>query len=260
MITIPLKTKERLTVGIKKFQPILAKAKDRDINESDTVSIITDILSDVFGYDKYADITSEFSIKKTFCDLAIKFDGKPRLLIEAKAIGLDLKDDHVRQAVDYGSNQGVEWVILTNGIVWKIFKIRFAKPIEKDLIYEFNYLNLNNKRQIDLELLFYLCKESVLKNTKNSSLEDYCVQKEILSKFSIGQILLTESVLDSIRKTIKKMAPESKITNEEIKQVLSDDIIKRDVLEGEKAAEAKKKILKLNKPVKQVAKAEATTN
>jgi hypothetical protein len=54
------------------FQPVLAKARDKDINESDTVTIIVDVLSQVFGYDKYTEITSEVSIKHTFCDLAIK--------------------------------------------------------------------------------------------------------------------------------------------------------------------------------------------
>lgn len=252
MINIPIKTKERLITGIKKFQPILMKAKGRDINESDTVSIIVDILSDVFGYDKYAEITSEYLIKKTFCDLAIIINAKPRLLIEIKAIGLDLKDDYVRQAVNYGCNEGIDWVILTNGITWKVFKIKFAKPVEKELIYEFNFLTINSKKQIDLELLYYLSKEAISTSAKNTSLEEYCVQKEILNKFAIGQILLTDSILDSIRKIIKKLVPDSKVTNEEIKQVLQVEILKREILEDEKAIEAKKKIAKLNKSIKKI--------
>ena len=42
MVNIPVKAKERLTAGLKRFQPILQNAKDSDINESDTVTIITD--------------------------------------------------------------------------------------------------------------------------------------------------------------------------------------------------------------------------
>ena len=126
MVTIPAKVKDRLTAGIKRFQPIVKKAKDKDINESDTVTIISDILSEVFGYDKYTEITSEFAIKKTFCDLAIKIDGTPKLLIEAKAAGLDLKEQHIKQAVDYGSNAGIEWVVLTNSVIWRIYNISFG--------------------------------------------------------------------------------------------------------------------------------------
>jgi len=96
---IPAKVQERLVAGIKKYQPIITRAQDRDINESDTVTIITDIFESVFGYDKFTEITSEFAIKKTFCDLAIRLDGEIRLLVEAKAAGIELKEQHMQQAL-----------------------------------------------------------------------------------------------------------------------------------------------------------------
>ncbi|HUW04685.1 MAG TPA: hypothetical protein VMW01_00350 [Williamwhitmania sp.] len=71
MATIPPKVQTRLTSGLKKYQSIVSNARAKDINESDTVVIITDILSDLFGYDKYSEITSEQAVKKTFCDLAL---------------------------------------------------------------------------------------------------------------------------------------------------------------------------------------------
>jgi hypothetical protein len=60
------------------------------------------------------------SRKENICDLAIKIDNKIRFIIEVKAAGLDLKEDHIRQQCDYGSNSGVEWVILTNSNDWKV--------------------------------------------------------------------------------------------------------------------------------------------
>src|SRR5215472_9446229 len=108
MASIPAKAVERIREGLKRFQPILTSAKARDVNESDTVVIVGDMLQAVFGYDKYSEITSEHMIRGTFCDLAIKLDGKIAFLLEAKAIGIDLKDQHVKQAVDYAANQGVE--------------------------------------------------------------------------------------------------------------------------------------------------------
>ena len=104
------KAVDRIGAGIKRFQPILASAKTRDVNESDTVIIVTDLLQEVFGYDKFTEITSEHMIRGTFCDLAIKLDGTLAVLIEVKAIGLDLKEHYVKQAVDYAANQGCDWV------------------------------------------------------------------------------------------------------------------------------------------------------
>jgi len=110
MVSIPTKAADRIRDGLKRFQPIMAAAKARDVNESDTVVIVTDLLQYVFGYDKYSEITSEHMIRGTFCDLAVKIDGSLAFLLEVKAIGSDfLKDQHVKQAIDYAANQGVEW-------------------------------------------------------------------------------------------------------------------------------------------------------
>lgn len=67
----------------------------------------------------------------TFVDLAVELDGDLRFLIEVKAIGVPLKDNHhVKQAVDYGADKGVEWVVLTNGATWRVYKIILAQPID----------------------------------------------------------------------------------------------------------------------------------
>lgn len=244
MVAIPSKVQSRLVAGVKKFQPILNMARTKDINESDTVVIITDILTELFGFDKYSEITSEYAIKKTFCDLAIKVDGKLRFLIEAKAIGLDLKDDYIKQAIDYGANAGVDWVILTNGCIWRVYKISFTKPIDKELVYEIDLYKLSYKKQSDLDMLYCISKEGLGK----SVLEEYHLQKQALSRFFIGQIVLTDGVIDSIKKTLKKVSPDAKITNDEIKIVLLNEVLKREVLEGEKVDEAKRKIAKALKP------------
>jgi len=90
-------------------------------------------LSEVFGYDKYAELTSEHSIRGTFCDLAVKLDAKLAFLIEVKAIGLELKDGHVKQAIDDAANHRCEWVILTNGICWRLYHVLFRKPIARTI-------------------------------------------------------------------------------------------------------------------------------
>ena len=52
--------------------------------------IVTDMLAEVFGYDKYADVTAEYAIRGTYCDLATKLDGTVQALVEVKAIGLEV--------------------------------------------------------------------------------------------------------------------------------------------------------------------------
>ncbi len=246
MIALSTKIKDRLTKGVKKFKPILLKAKTADINESDTVTIIVDILCDVFGYDKYEQITSEFAIKKTFCDLAVKLDDKVKLLLECKAIGLDLKDDFVRQATNYAADAGIDWVVLTNGIQWQIFKVTFTKPVDKELVYSFDFCEIDPKKQSDLELLYYLSIEAFSNSSKNT-LDDLHSQKKILNKYIIGQVLITDACTDNLRKHLKKICPDIKVTNDELIQIISSEIFKREIVEGDSAADARKRVQKLEK-------------
>lgn len=244
-MAISAKLKERIAAGIKKFQPVLARAKAADVNESDTVTIIADMLADVFGYDKYAEITSEFAIKKTFCDLALKVDERVCLLIECKAIGMSLKDDYVKQATDYAANSGIDWVVLTNGVLWKVFKISFTKPIDKELVYEFDFLELSAKKPSDVDMIYYLCRESLGKSSKG--LEELHLQKQIVNKFVITQLLMTDPVADAVRKQIRKLAPEMKTSNDDIISIISNEILKREVVEGEQSVDAKKRVQKMIK-------------
>ncbi|HEX8517179.1 MAG TPA: restriction endonuclease subunit R [Bacteroidia bacterium] len=250
MATIPLKVQTRISDGLKRFQPIVESAKIRDVNESDTVVLLTGLLSEVLGYDKYTDITTELAIRGTFCDLALKIDGKLTILLEAKAIGIDLKEPHVKQAVDYAANKGIEWVILTNAVTWRVYKILFTKPIQNILVLEFDLLQIKNKSAQGIELLYNLTKEGVSKN----SLDDFFFQKQAKNKFMIGNILYSESVLNAVRKELKIIFPDIKVSNEEIHEVLTTGVVKREIIEGEESDEAKKKILKASKKKDRVVK------
>lgn len=253
-MAIPAKVQSRLSDNLKKFQPIVESAKARDVNESDTVVFLTGILSEVLGFDKYSEITTELAIKGSYCDLALKVGDKIEMLIEVKAVGIELKEQHVKQAVDYAANKGLDWVILTNGVNWKIFKILFTKPIQNILVADINFLNLKHKSVDDLEMLYLISREGVSKRL----LDDFYTQKQATNRFMIGNLLSVESVIVSIRKELKAIYPDIKVTNEEIITVLNKEVIKRELLEGDEAIEAQKKINKALKK-KEKAKVVATT-
>jgi Type I restriction enzyme R protein N terminus (HSDR_N) len=238
MPAIPSKVATRLTTQLKRFQGILASAKSRDVNESDTGILVTDVLADLFGYDKYTEITSEYAIRSTYCDLAIKIDGTLQLLIEVKAIGIELRDAHARQAVDYAANQGVEWVVLTNGIVWKAYRVAFTKPIGQDLVLEVDLLNLNPRTAADLNLLYLLCREGIVK----SLLPEYYLHRQATSRFALGAIVLSEPMLEVVRRELRRLNPGVRVDLEEIKTVLMQEVIKREVMEGEAAEEARRRV------------------
>lgn len=241
MSSIPQRVVDRLNAGIKTFQPILAAAKSRGDNETDTAKIVIEMLSDIFGYDKFTEIKSEHAVKGgTFCDFAIKFSDqdKPCFLIEAKAVNIDLKDNHTNQALAYGAREGIEWIILTNGISWKLYKVIFAQPVDQEIVIDFDFSSLSPRNSDHLEILFQLTREGV----KHNCLEDYDAHKQALNRFSLAATILDDSVLKVIRRTLHDISPNAKITTDEIESVLRREVLKGELLEGAKADEARKRI------------------
>ena len=240
MVSIPKRVADRFVKEVGKFQNVLRGAKDRDINEADTITIVTDILARVFGFDKYTEITSEQAIRGTYCDLAIKTKGNIKFLIEVKAIGLELKESHLRQALNYGANQGIQWILLTNGVNWETYRLRFEKPLAYDPLCSFNFLELNPRKRDDQDRLFILCKEGLDK----AAIDEFHEYISSVNKFMIAAVIQGDPVLDAIRRELRRISPGVKVEKDEINDILVNEVLKRDVLEGEPANRASSRVRK----------------
>lgn len=246
MATTPKKVEERIKDGLKRFNPILVAQRDRDVSEADTVTVVKDLLSDLFGYDKYAEVTSEHAIRGTYCDLAIKIDGKLRLLLEVKSIGMTLNDKHVKQAVDYATNQGLDWVVLTNGIRWVLYRVSFKKPIEAKVVVEFDLLAANPKASADIEKIFLLTREGLLKG----AVVEFSEKQSATNKFLVAAVLLNDhDVLNAIRRELRRLT-DIMVPTETIAEVLRSDVIKRETLEGDEAASSARLVVRQDKKEK----------
>lgn len=247
MPNIPKKVEERIKDVLKRFSPVLVSQRDRDVSEADTVTVVKDLLSDLFGFDKYAEVTSEYAIRGTYCDLAIKLDGKLKLLLEVKAIGLQLNEKHIKQAVDYATNQGLDWVVLTNGIRWMLFRISFKKPIEAKIVAEFDLLAVDLKSEADLEKIYLLTKEGILKG----AVVEFSEKQSATSKYLIAAVLLNDQdVLNAIRRELRKIT-DILVEPSVIAEVLRTDVIKREALEGDEAAQFERRVTKGNRKPKE---------
>lgn len=237
------KTEDRIKSALPKSQKILSVAKDRDLNESDTVSIISDILADVFGYDKYMEVTSELAIRGTYCDLAIKLGDKQdkfKYLIECKAIGTDLKEQHLRQAIGYGANKGIQWLILTNGIDWQVYYLRFEKPIAWDLVARFDLCSVSAKSERDLDNLFIITKEGVEKKAR----EELYEKSRCVNRFMAGALILSDAVVSVLKREFRKLTDGIGVESAEIVELLRESVLRRDLLEGDEASSAMSRVAK----------------
>lgn len=240
MPNVPSRFIDRARTNLRKYQRILESARKRDVNESDTSVIVKDMLSDLLGYDKYEEVTTELAIRGTFCDLAIKVKGRLLYLIEVKSVGTELKEIHLRQAIEYGSREGIEWVLLTNGIVWQAHRIRFEQPIDHDMVFTVDLLDESLKASQLIEKMYLVSKEA----GSSSQIDLYWKYKEATSRFVVAQLLLQTPVLGMIRRQLRALFPGLKVSESDIESLLRSEVIKRDALEGDRAIGAEKTVKK----------------
>lgn len=243
MIRISKRTFERIRDGLKKYQKIVRTLRERDVSEADTVTVVKDMLADLFGYDKYLELTGEYQIRGTFCDLAVKIDGKVKYLIEVKAAGVDLNNGHLRQAIDYAAKEGVEWVVLTNGISWHLHRVKFAQPVTHEEVAGFSILDVDLRKDDDKKKIFLLSREALTEG----AMDTYHQHALLLNRYTIAQIIRDESVISVVRREFRKLFPEIKVDKEDLLELIEEQILKRDVIENEKAKDAQSKIKRATK-------------
>ncbi len=130
-------------------------------------------------------------------------------------------------------------MVLTNGIHWRIYSVAFTKPIDHELVIDIDLSALKPKEKDEgLQCLYLFCKEGWVK----SVLDDYQVQKQGLSRFFLGALVLSDHVLEVIRRELRRVSPDVKIELEQIKAALCEEVLKREVIDGEQADVARKRI------------------
>jgi predicted type IV restriction endonuclease len=226
---ISAKVADRISSQIKKYRAILADAQSRDVSESDTVVIIVDMLADVLGYKKYSEIRTEHSIGGTYIELAVKAGNEVPFLIQANAIGTSLKDHHAKQAIDYAADNTIEWMVITNAVIWQVYKVHFNQPLDKSMMFEFDLLQGNPKNPQLIECLG---------NLAQSSMTRFVQQCQVASRFSIAGLLLSERMLDKLRREIRRLSPGRNVELAELEAVLRADVLKRDVFDSQEAKQA----------------------
>ncbi len=230
----PKRVDQRIRSATTRIAKILERSKARDVNEADTVIIVTKILEDVFGWDPIFEVTAEYAIRSTFVDLAVKADDSIAFLIEVKAIGASLRETHLRQAIGYAASAGVEWVVLTNGIEWQAHRVSFGKPVTNELVFTLDFINANPRDAEFRDTVFVLTKEGMTQ----SALQQFHAEKQAMSRFNIAAILRSDGALRLVRRELRRAYPDMSPDLDQIGRAIESDVLKRDVVQGEHAAEA----------------------
>ena len=171
-----------------------------EIDESATRIMINSFLCDVLGYEELVDIKTEYRIRDTYADYVIQTARKKNFIVEVKAMQLDLNQRHIRQSMEYAVNEGIDWVLLTNGRQVQVYKVIFAKPVRHELFFDFDLSDLKQITKAG-ESLAYLSKKSIVKDELNQL---WHRQAEI-SPERIAQVIVQDPCLKTLRWEMKKL-------------------------------------------------------
>jgi len=238
------KARERIKKALTKFNRVVARARENGANESDTRLIVTSVLGEMLGWDTFEHVTGEHRIKGNYADFAIR-DGKDLLaIIEVKAVGTTLGPKHLNQAVSYAANEGVDWVWLTNGCDWQVYRVLFGKPIDQDLAFKVSICDKEMKPKDKVELLYLLTHEA----RRADELYAFYKKKAALSGPNAARLLLSEKMLRALRAEMRA-ATGHLATLTEIATILVEEVIRPEVL-GDDTARLIRKAAALSRSTK----------
>ncbi len=206
--------KRKLAAALQAYRKRYLIKKYKELDESGTRLMINAFLENVLGYLSIEEIRTEYMIRGTYADYVIQIGGKRYFLVEVKALPIELSAKHLRQAVNYGANEGIDWALLTNGRHFEFYRILFNKPIESRRIFS---IDLADAKQADehVEFLQYLHKASVLKK----GLDALWNKSQALDAYSIAGILHSKPVINFLRRELKKKY-NSKLSEAEVIEAL----------------------------------------
>ena len=216
--------KDRLKVTLKRFSKPLAEIVARDANEGDTRLLVTDFLCDGLGFDKFSDLTTEYQVKGEFADYGVRIDGDLVAFVETKRATTKLAAKHLRQVEMYAVNEGVEWMILTNGPHWLVYHLTGGLPVQIDLAIDVNLLGEETLAS-KVNQMFYVSREAL----KRRAIDDLWKEKAATSPKVLAATVLSDAVVSSIRKELRRRTDRN-IAEAEIARLVRGTLIRPEAL------------------------------
>lgn len=131
---------KKLILAIEGVRQKLPALRRHSLKETPTRTIIVDPLLEALGWDVRDpdEVQLEYpTVDGKSVDYALKINRTPVLLVEAKALEDTLDDvKAVTQVVSYAANDGIVWCVLTNGLIWRVYRSIEKCPAPDKMMYE----------------------------------------------------------------------------------------------------------------------------
>ncbi|QVJ01439.1 hypothetical protein KGD82_25955 [Nocardiopsis eucommiae] len=220
----------RVAAAVDRFAGPLADLAERDANDGDTRLLVADFFSVGLNFSKYQDLTTEYRTSGDSIDYAIVLDGELFAPVEVRRIGQDLDLRNIQMARRLAVEQGVDWVFLTNGRVWRVYHLRpdadggAPQPV---VVVDVDLLD-QDSHDSNVDGLFLLTRESV----EHGRLEAMRRWREAAEAAPLSGALVSDEVVAAVRDRLRESAehPGHVGEDDEIRRVLTEEVIARGLL------------------------------
>lgn len=151
-----------------------------------------DVLRTALGHDD-CDIDTEMSALGQRIDIAIKHDGKVLMVIECKNIRNKLPNSTRDQAVAYATSKSADWAVVTNGVIWKLFRIIPVRGHDPKVVQVFDValFDEDGLSDFDVRCLYLLTHRAMLSGDAD---KEFHLQESLNDRRVLGAINDDKSV------------------------------------------------------------------
>lgn len=231
----------KMVSAIKDYRKKFLSSNIKELDESGTRILINYFLTEVLGYLSIEEVKTEYMIKGTYADYVVQTNKARHFLVEVKALSFALTDKHLRQAIEYGANEGIDWALLTNGRNFEFYRIIFGKPIEHKKVLSFDLSNADSLKR-SIEDIEFMHKDSVAKK----SLANLWNKHSALDPITLAGLMYNNSVVSFVKRELKNKY-KAKFEDDEVREAIGKLIsqpINLDLVKVSKSKPTKKKSVK----------------
>ena len=160
------------------------------------MDVLRSVLRSALGYDD-EDLDTECKVMGGRVDIAVKLNGSILLIIECKNIRSRLRNSVREQAGVYATTLSAPWAVVTNGDLWKLYRVTPQKGDSPrlDLVFDVALLDDDGVSDADAEHLYLLSKRAL----KSGDTEKQYHAVRCTSPAQVYDAIFSERVLGAIR-------------------------------------------------------------
>ncbi|WP_047868621.1 hypothetical protein [Nocardiopsis sp. RV163] len=190
----------RVAAAVDRLSGPLADLLERDANDGDTRMLVTDFFSVGLNFSKYQDMTTEYRTSGDSIDYAIVLDGKLFAPVEVRRVGQELDQRNIQVSRRLAVEEGAEWVILTNGRLWKVYHLRpdgdgGNRPVE---VVDVDLTDAD-AYQRNIDALFHITREAV----DRGRLDTLRKWNEAVEAAPVAEVLRSDAVVEAVRAQLR---------------------------------------------------------